>query len=73
MTGRLLVRETDDDIKNDVLLVQAGLMGAIVALWRRDIRDGVRELLERAREAETLLFQFEHRRENRYPPNTTPV
>jgi len=70
---RLIERKTDDDIKTDVLLVQSGLMGALVELRRRGIQDGVEELLERTREAELLLFQFEHRRENPYPTNTTPV
>ena len=72
---RLIERKTDDDVKRDVLLVQAGLMGAIAELCGvcPVNRSRVDELLERTREAELLLFQIERRRENRYPTNMTPV
>jgi len=59
---RLLERKSDRDIERDVLLVQSGLIGAI-AEHRRGIANDSRvgELLELTREAEKLLFQFEHR------------
>jgi hypothetical protein len=60
---RLIERKTEDDIKTDVMLVQAGLMGALAELRRRDASDDITdELLERIHEAEELLFQLEHRR-----------
>jgi len=60
---RLLERKSDDDIHRDVQLVQSGLMGAIAEhrIYGRGDDSRVGELLVLTREAELLLFQFEHR------------
>ena len=66
-TMRLLERKSDRDIERDVLLVQSGLIGAIAEHRSQALAGGIAndsrvvELLELTREAETLLFQFEHR------------
>jgi len=68
---RLLERKSDDGIHRDVMLMQSGLMGAIAEhrIYGRGDDSRVGELLVLTREAEKLLFQFEHR----HPTTKNPV